>query len=300
MKMRPTYTDSEDLGLVRQAHSPTVRRRRLAAELRRIREEKGLTIDQVAEQLDWHATKLSRFETGRRAVQPSDVRALLAVYEVQDRERDALLTLAREARQRGWWHVYGQAVPEWFEVYVGLESEASALHLYESEFVPGLLQTGDYIRAVHRAAQIRASEEEVDQRVMVRVARQKLLENDDPPHLWVIINEAAIRRPVGGVQVMRTQLEYLVQAATLPHVTLQVLPFSAGAHPAMGGGFHVLQFGPNDPDVVYIEYPTGTIYLEKQSEVERYTLMFNHLRAAALPTDSSGELIARVASELGK
>ncbi|MFJ2028396.1 helix-turn-helix domain-containing protein [Streptosporangium sp. NPDC087985] len=284
--------------MVRQGHSPTVRRRRLASELRRIREERGLTIDQVAAQLDWHATKLSRFETGRRAVQPSDVRALLAIYEIESGEHDALLALAREARQRGWWHAYGQAVPEWFEVYVGLESEASALHLYESEFVPGLLQTEDYIRAVHRAAQIRASEEEIDQRVAVRVARQKLLAGDGSLHLWVIVNEAAIRRPVGGIQTMRTQLEYLAESATRPNVTLQVLPFSVGAHPAMGGGFHILGFGPNDLDVVYIEYPTGTIYLEKQPEVERYTLMFDYLRAAALPTDASRALIMRAASEL--
>jgi transcriptional regulator with XRE-family HTH domain len=286
--------------MVRESRSPTVRRRRLAAELRRIREERNLTIDQVADELDWHATKLSRFETGRRAVQPSDVRALLALYGVGPDEHDALLALAREARQRGWWHAYGQAVPEWFEVYVGLESEASALHIYESEFIPGLLQTEDYIRAVHRAAQIRVSEEEVDQRVAVRVERQKLLSGDDPPHLWAIINEAAIRRTVGGADLMRAQLEHLVKAAMLPNVTLQVLPFSVGAHPAMGGGFHVLGFGPDDSEVVYIEYPTGTIYLEKRPEVERYTLMFDYLRAAALPTEASRELVAHVAGELGR
>lgn len=282
----------------RDGQSPTVRRRRLAAELRRIREEGNQTIDQVAAQLDWHATKLSRFETGRRAIQPSDVRALLAVYEVEPDECEALLILAREARRRGWWHTYGQAVPEWFEVYVGLESEASSLHIYECEFVPGLLQTEDYIRAVHRAAQIGASEEEIDQRVAVRVARQKLLASDDPPHLWMIVNEAVIRRTVGGAEVMRAQLERMVEAADLPNVTLQVLPFAVGAHPAMGGGFHMLGFGSADINVVYIEYPTGTIYLEKQPEVERYTLIFDHLRAAALPTEASKAIIARVASEL--
>ncbi|MEV8635142.1 helix-turn-helix transcriptional regulator [Streptosporangium sp. NPDC051023] len=282
----------------RDGKSPTVRRRRLAAELRRIREERGQTIDQVAEQLDWHATKLSRFETGRRAIQPSDVRALLAVYEVKPEESEALLVLAREARQRGWWHAYGQAVPEWFEVYVGLESEASSLHIHECEFVPGLLQTEDYIRAVHRAAQIGASEEEIDQRVAVRVARQKILRGDDPPHLWMIVNEAVIRRMVGGANVMRDQLAKMVEAADMPNVTLQVLPFAVGAHPAMGGGFHLLGFGSPETDVVYIEYPTGTIYLEKQPEVERYKLIFDHLRAAALPTEASKAAIARVASEL--
>lgn len=286
--------------MVSESHSPTVRRRRLAAELRRIREAREQTIDDVAAQLDWHATKLSRFETGRRAIQPSDVRALLAVYEVEAAERDALLTLAREARQRGWWHAYGQAVPEWFEVYVGLESEASSLHIYECEFIPGLLQTEEYIRVVHRAAQIRASEEEIDQRVAVRVARQRLLADGDSPHLWVVINEAAIHRVVGGPEVMRAQLQRLVEAAELSNVTLQVLPFSVGAHPAMGGGFHVLGFGHHDPDVVYIEYPTGTIYLEKQEEVGRYTLMFDHLRAAALPTEASRALISQVANQLGR
>ncbi|WP_436759541.1 helix-turn-helix domain-containing protein [Streptosporangium sp. V21-05] len=286
----------EEVPMSTRRYSPTVRRRRLASELRRLREERGLTIDQVAAEIDWHATKLSRFETGRRAIQPSDVRALIAVYDVRAPESDRLLTLAREARQRGWWHTYGEAVPDWFEAYVGLESEATSLRVYEAEFVPGLLQTEGYIRAVYRAGLI--GDEDIEKRIAVRLARQQLLTGPEAPHLWAVVNEAAIRRMVGGPETMREQLLRLVETSELRNVTLQVLPFSVGAHAAMDGPFHVLGFGSGDPDVVYIEYTTGTLYLEKTPEVERYTLMFDHLRAAALPVEASRTLIAKIAAEL--
>jgi transcriptional regulator with XRE-family HTH domain len=262
------------------------------------REEHGLSIDHVAEQMVWHPTKLSRAETGRRAIAPSDVRALLSIYDITGAPSDRLMALAREARQKGWWQAYGEAIPDWFESYVGLESEASSLRLYESEFVPGLLQTDDYARAVHHAAQINATDDEIEKLVAVRRARQELLASDDAPHLWVVVNEAVVRRTVGGTKVMRAQLQRLVDAAAEPKVTLQVLPFSVGAHPAMGGGFHVLSFDQEDPDVVYIEYQTGVIYLERQDEVQRYTLMFDHLRASAMPVKTSRSLIARLALEL--
>ncbi|MFI0422329.1 helix-turn-helix domain-containing protein [Spongiactinospora sp. 9N601] len=281
-------------------HSPTVRRRRLAAEFRRLREARGLTIDQVAAEIDWHATKLSRVETGKQSLRLSDVRALLEVLQVAAELREPLLALAREARQRGWWQAFGEAVPDWFEVYVGLESEASGLQIYEAEFVPGLLQTAQYARAVHQAAQLRASDAEIEQQVAVRMARQELLTGEGSPQLSMIVNEAAIRRVVGGAKVMRAQLARLMELAHLRNLTLQVLPFSIGAHPAMVSGFHILTFEPEDSDVVYIEYPTGSIYLERPTEVERYTLIFERLRVEALPTEATRDLIEQVARELDR
>ena len=216
--------------------SPTVRRRRLRAELRRLRTERGLTIDAVQElsKGDIKTPNLSRWETGERNVRPTDVRLLLDIYEVGGEEREALLTLARQAKERGWWQSYGTAVPSWFQFYVGLESEASAIREYSAELVPGLLQTADYYRAFLGTApgDPRITGKEVD----VRTARQeRLTSDDDPPELWVVLNEAVIRRNVGGSAVMRAQLEHLAELAALPRVTIQVLPFGAGVHPAMDG-----------------------------------------------------------------
>ncbi|MEV5413349.1 helix-turn-helix transcriptional regulator [Thermopolyspora sp. NPDC052614] len=279
-------------------YSPTIRRRRLAAELRRLREERGLTIEQLAQRLDWHPTKLSRVETGKQAVHPSEVRGLLDLLDTDPAQRDALVALAREARLRGWWRVFGEAVPDWFAVYVGLESEATSMRLYESEFIPGLLQTEDYARAVHQATRVGAREEEIKRLVDVRMARQELLVGEGAPQLWIVLDEAVIRRRVGGPDVMRGQLKRLMEAARLPNLTLQVLPFSVGAHAGMDGGFHILTFEPYADDVVYIEYRTGSFYLEKRWEIEQYSLVFDHLRAAALPMEASTALIAQVADEL--
>ncbi|MBE1584576.1 transcriptional regulator with XRE-family HTH domain [Nonomuraea angiospora] len=275
-----------------------MRRRQLAGALRELREERELSIEQVADQLDWHPTKLSRFETARRAIQPSDVRALLDVYQVDQADRDALLVLAREARQRDWWQAYGQAIPEGFKVYLGLEAAVSSLYIYESEFIPGLVQTEDYIRAVHRATLVDAPDRDIEQRVTVRLTRQKLLTSKEAPKLWLVVNEAVIRRVVGGPDVMRAQLERLLEVTRLPNVTLQVLPFAAGAHPAMDGAFHMLRFEPTDPSVVYIEYHAGTLYLEKAQEVEQYAQKFDHLRATALSVGDSRALIEQVARDL--
>jgi transcriptional regulator with XRE-family HTH domain len=281
--------------------SPTVKRRRLAAELRRYREAAGLTIDEVAERLEWSTAKISRAENARVTVLPRDVKFLLSTYGLSDHDDvwDVLLTLARESRQRGWWQQYGEAIPGWFEVYVGLEAEAATVHGYDPEFVPGLLQTEEYARAIHRAALVNATDDEIEQRVKVRMARQRLLTSDDAPQIWLILNEAVIRREVGGRAVMREQLERLTEASKLTNITLQVVPFDAGAHPAMDGGFSLLGFPePADPNIVYIEYHTGALYLEKTQEVTRYTMAFDHLRASALPVAASRALIARVARDL--
>jgi transcriptional regulator with XRE-family HTH domain len=282
--------------------SPTVRGRRLRYELRRLREQRGLTIEQVSEQSggDWTPSAISRWETGDRRIRPADLRALLDVYDISGEQREVLLTLAREARQRGWWQSYSSdAVPEWFQVYLGLEAEAASIHEYDAELVTGLFQTADYYRAFMRTAPAAGDEETIERKVAVRASRQERLTGDDPPDCWAVLNEAAIRRVVGGAEVMRAQLQHIVQMADRPHISVQVLPFKAGAHPAMDGSFIILGFPEApDPDVVYLEGQTGSLYLERLPEVERYQAMFNHLIAKALDPDESKIMIAEVAAEL--
>jgi transcriptional regulator with XRE-family HTH domain len=281
--------------------SPTVRGRRLRHELRKIREEHGLTIEQVSERSagDWNASTISRWETGDRRIRPVDLRRLLDLYDVHGDQREIMLTLARQARERGWWRSYSDAVPEWFEVYLGLEAEAAVIHDYAAELVPGLLQTTDYYRAFMRAAPAVGDEETIERKAAVRLARQERLTGEDPPRFWAVLNEAVIRRVVGGATTMRTQLQHIAETADLAHVTVQVLPFRAGAHPAMDGSFIVLGFPePTDPDVVYLEGQAGSLYLERPPEVERYAAIFSHLIAKALDPDESRALIARAAAEM--
>lgn len=281
--------------------NPTVKRRRLAAELRRHREESGLTIEDVAAELEWSSAKISRIENARVSVLPRDVKFLMTIYGVtsSDPAWDVMLGLARESRQKGWWQQYGEAVPNWFESYVGLEADAASIWGYDAEFVPGVLQTEDYALAVHRAQLITATDEEIHRLVRVRMERQEQLHADDGPQLWLILNEAVIRRVVGSRGIMRAQLERLIEVSNQPSVTLQVVPFTAGAHPAMDGSFNLLSFPePTDPQVVYIEYHTGASYLEKQADTDRYRAMFDHLRAAAAGIDASRDLMVQAVRQL--
>ncbi len=283
--------------------SPTVRGRRLRYELRRLREQRGLTIEQVAERSggDWTASAISRWETGDRRIRPADLRVLLDLYDIQGEQREVLLTLAREARQRGWWQSYSSdAIPEWFQVYLGLEAEAASIHEYATELVPGLLQTADYYRSFMQTAPAAGDTETIERKIAVRTERQQRRDAADAPECWAVLNEAVIRRVVGGPDVMRSQLERIVELANRPHISVQVLPYRAGAHPAMDGSFIILGFPEaQDPDVVYLESQTGSLYLEKPPEVERYQAMFNHLVAKALDPDESKRVIAQVARELG-
>jgi transcriptional regulator with XRE-family HTH domain len=279
--------------------SPTVRRRRLRYELRRLRTERGLTIEDVQERSnsDIKAPTLSRWETGERSIRPVDLRLLLDIYEIHADEREALLTLARQAKERGWWHQYASAVPNWFQVYVGLETEASTIREYAAELVPGLLQTEGYYRAF--LASVAPGDPEIDKKVKVRLERQERLTNGDPPNYWAVLNEAVIRRLVGGTEVMTRQLGHIAAVAELPNVTVQVLPFDAGVHPAMDGSYSILGFpGPHDPDVVYQENQSGSVYLEEADEVGRFSQMFSHLMARALSPEDSVRLIREVASNL--
>jgi transcriptional regulator with XRE-family HTH domain len=282
--------------------SPTVRRRRLRYELRRLRAGHGLTIEQVQDAAggDIKAPSISRWENGERSIRPADLRLLLDIYGVAGDEREALLTLARQARERGWWQSYASAIPEWFQVYLGLEAEASLIREYAAELVPGLLQTADYARAFLHAPPAAASDDEIARRVTVRVHRQERLTGQDPPEYWAVLNEAVIRRAVGGPAVMRGQLGRLAGLAALPHVNIQVLPFTAGVHPAMEGAFSTLGFPePADPGVIYMENQAGSLYLEQPAEIDHYARMFSHLVAKALDPDQSRHLITRAAEDLG-
>jgi transcriptional regulator with XRE-family HTH domain len=277
--------------------SPTVRRRRLAARLRELRENANLTIDEVGDKLECSASKISRIETGHVGVTPRDVRDMLEVYGVGDDEREALVQLAREARKKGWWHAYNEVFTGSF---VGLESDASFLHTHQALLVPGLLQTEAYTRAVIRAIRPDAAEADVELRVRARINRQKLItEESNPPEYWAVLDEAVLHRVVGGPEAMRDQLKKLVELASLPHVTLQVVPFSSGAHAGMEAPFLILGFPEQaDPDVVYVENSTSGVYLEQPEDVHRYTLMFDHLRAAALKPDDTVEMVDRTADRL--
>ncbi|HEY3735006.1 MAG TPA: helix-turn-helix transcriptional regulator [Streptosporangiaceae bacterium] len=280
--------------------SPTVRRRRLAAELHRLRQVSKMTIEQVAEALEWSTGKVSKIENARVSVLPRDARRLVDLYGIgEGPERDLLLSLARESRARGWWQQYGEAVPDWFATYVGLEAEASAISAYQAETVPGLLQTRGYAAALHRAALMNATEEEIERHVTVRMERQARLRQPDAPQFWVVLNEAVLRRVIGERAVMREQLLSLAEAAGAPNITLQVLPFSAGAHASMDSAFSIVGFEPpTDGEVVFFEHPTCSLYVEKPAEVARYRLVYEHLRAASLSIGESRRLIARSAEDL--
>jgi transcriptional regulator with XRE-family HTH domain len=277
-----------------RGHSPTVRRRRLSAELRRLRDQAALTIEDVAEKLECSSSKISRIETGHVGVTPKDARELLKLYGVPSDELEALVQLSKEARKKGWWHAYNEVFTGSF---VGLEAETSSLRAYQALLVPGLLQSQDYMRAVIRAARPDATVAQVEKRVKARLARQRLLTDVNPPQYWAVIDEAVLCRSVGGDEVMFAQMNWLVARAMLPHVTIQVLPFSAGAHAGMEGPFLILGFPEQaDPDVVYVDNTTTGIYFEEPAEILRYTLMFDHLRAAALSPDDTLTRIAESAS----
>jgi len=279
--------------------SPTIRRRRLALELRRLRETAGLTCEQVAEHLECSASKISRVETGRVSVSPRDVRDMLDLYDVPGEQRESLVQLARDSRQKGWWHAYSDTMLPQFATYLGLESAASEIRIYEVNLIPGLLQTEDYARAVIRAGMMNSPSEDVERSVALRMARQPAVTRDDPPKVWAVMDEAALRRRVGGASLMRMQLEHLLTQAQLPNVAVQVIPFAGGAHPAMGRPFVILVFPDRvDTDVVYLEDLTSSLYLEDVAEVDRYNVFFNHLRATALSFADSSALIASVLKEM--
>ena len=280
------------------AQSPTVRRRRLALELRRLREAAKLTCEDVAERLECSASKISRVETGRVSVSPRDVRDMLEIYGVPEDQRDSLVQLARESRQKGWWHAYGDSVQPHFGTYLGLESAASEIRIYEVNLIPGLLQTEEYARAVISAGMVDKPRADIERSVALRMERQQVARTI-MPKVWAVLDEAALRRQVGGSEVMRIQLEHLRELGGLRNVSLQVIPFGGGAHPAMGRPFVILSFGEDlDPDVVYLEDLTSALWVENVDEIDRYNVFFNHLRATALSFENSAALMTAVLKEM--
>jgi transcriptional regulator with XRE-family HTH domain len=279
--------------------SPTVRRKRLGAELRRLREQAGLTCEEVGQRLECSGTRISRIETGRINVRPGDVHEMLEIYGITGDAAAALVQLAREARRKGWWHTYGRVLPPWFEAYIGLESEAVRLRDFQPLVMPGLLQTEDYARAVLRAAPNAGRAEDIDQQVALRMDRQAVLAHANPPDLRVVLSESVLRAQVGGPAIMRTQLSRLIDLAERATVTLQVLPFTASAHVHPISPFTILEFAETaDPAVVYLEHLTGNLFLENEDDVRRYAAVFDRLRAEALDTGPSAGLIAQIGAGL--
>ncbi|MER5745964.1 helix-turn-helix domain-containing protein [Streptomyces sp. NPDC002225] len=277
--------------------NPTVRRRRLGQELRRLRELKGMTAEEVAERLLVSQSKISRLENGRRSISQRDVRDLCGVYEVEDqRVVDSLMQMAKDSRQQGWWHAFGD-IP--YSVYIGLETDAESLRVYEPQVVPGLLQTRSYAEALINGALPEAPQSEIDKRVSVRARRQdRITDPESPLRLWAVIDESALRRTVGNKQVMIEQLEQLIELSHLPHVTVQVLPFDMGAHPGINGQYAILEFpDAADSSVVYIEGVTSDLYLEKGNDVQLYSVMYEHLRAQSLNVEQTRHFIAGIAKE---
>jgi transcriptional regulator with XRE-family HTH domain len=279
---------------------PTVRRRRLGTELRKLRESNTYKLEEVAAQLGVAPSTLSRIETGKAPTKSAYLNQMLEMYGVIDpAQRQVLVDMAREGHRKGWWAAYDDVLPSGFDIYVGLEAETAAIRGYEISVVHGLLQTPDYARAVMREMFPRHSVEQIERLVDLRIQRQQRFDDDSPLELWAILDEAVVRRPVGGSAVMREQLEHLLAMAARPELTLQVLPFSCGAHAGHGGPFSILEF-PNrtDSEVAYVESVAGILYLEKDREVRARTDAFDRLRAAALAPAASADLIAQVAREL--
>ena len=279
---------------------PTVRRRRLGSELRRLREDHSIKLEEVAERLGVAASTLSRIETGKAPTKSVYLTAMLEMYGVTDpAQRQVLVDMAREGHRKGWWSVYDDVLPTGFGIYVGLEAEAAGLRAFEGEAVQGLFQTPDYARAILREVQVRDTDEQVERLVDLRMKRQEVLDRNPPLDVWMILDEAVIRRTIGGPEVMRDQLARLVEASKKPNVTLQVLPFSTGSHAGLRGPFSILEFPERaDPDVAYVESVAGIIYLEKEREVRTAAEAFDRLRAAALSPGQSTDLIIEAAKDL--
>ncbi|MBC2864352.1 helix-turn-helix domain-containing protein [Streptomyces mexicanus] len=279
-------------------HGPAVRRRKLGAELRALRTTAGLTSGEAARLVGWHQSKVSRIETGTSGVKPSDVRLLLDAYAVDDTQlRELLLALAASGDddRHPWWHAYRGVLPPTYRDFISLESQATGMRTLETTVVPGLLQTPEYARAVTRAAVDGLDEERLDALVEVRLARQGVLRADPPLHLDAVLDEAVLRRQVGGPEVMARQLERLAQAARLPQVRLQVLPFSAGAHIGVTGPFVIFSFSnTSDLDVVVLDHLTSSLHLERKEDLEAYTEAFDTLRFHALSIEDSLEFIAGI------
>src|SRR5215217_7619068 len=278
-----------------RVQSPTVRRRRLGLELRQLRDAAGLTIDEVAKRLEVAPAKISRIETGRVSVRPRDVSDLLDQYEIHGAHRDNLLILTREARQQGWWHSYSDVLSEGTDIWVGLETEAEAIRLYQIQIVPGLLQTSEYASAVLRAHYRSEPPEQIERRVKLRMARQQLVIEQNNTPIWAVLDEAVLRRRMGPPEVMHSQYRRLLELSEENNITIQVLPLDVGVFSGVPGGFGIMQLPHPDPEVVVIEYRGGALYLERSEDVAAHAHLFDRIRATAKGPEESLSQIAHLA-----
>ncbi|MFF5082164.1 helix-turn-helix domain-containing protein [Actinoplanes sp. NPDC000266] len=282
---------------------PTVLRILLGTQLRKLREARGITREDAGWEIRASGSKISRMELGRVSFKERDVNDLLTLYGVKDAsERESLLVLARQANNPGWWQQFSDVMPGWFQSYLGLEAAATLIRTYEIQFVPGLLQTADYARAVIMLGHAGVTPEEMDRRVELRRQRQAILDRPgDAPQLWAVIDEAVLRRPIGGIDVMRAQIEFLIEAAKKPNVRLQIIPFHAGGHAAAGGPFAILRFPePELPDVVYVEQLTSAIYLDKREDVDQYAMAMERVCIDAEPPNHTPEILGKLLHEIGR
>jgi uncharacterized protein DUF5753/helix-turn-helix protein len=281
---------------------PTVLRILLGAQLRKLRESQGVSRENAGWEIRASESKISRMELGRVGFKERDVADLLTLYGVSDeQERAALLTLARQANTPGWWHRYGDVLPTWFQSYLGLEAASALIRTYEVQFVPGLLQTRDYARAVIMLGHSGATPAEVERRISLRIARQQILTLSAPPQVWAVVDEAVLRRPIGGTAVMRAQIEALIEATKLPSVRLQVIPFHAGGHAAAGGAFTILRFPEHElPDVVYVEQLTSSLYLDKREDIDHYALAMERLCLEAEPPSRTPEILSKALQDVAE
>jgi hypothetical protein len=278
---------------------PTALRMMLGNHLRRLRERAGVSRSEAGWAIRASESKISRLELGRVGFKERDVADLLTLYGVGEaRERERLLDLAREANDPGWWHRYGDVTPDWFDAYLGLESTAELIRTYEIQFVPGLLQTADYARAVSRLGPAR-SDEEVERVVALRTRRQAVLDREPPLKLWAVIEESVLHHPLGGREVLRNQLTALQEAVTHPNITLQIVPLDGPGHAATGGAFSLLRFPQRDlPDIVYLEHLTSALYLDKRDDLEAYSQAFDLLASSAPSPQQTQEQLAHLLENL--
>ncbi|MFG2823056.1 helix-turn-helix domain-containing protein [Kitasatospora sp. NPDC048365] len=276
-----------------------VRRILLGSQLRRLREGCAITREDAGYAIRASESKISRMELGRVSFKERDVADLLSLYGVHDGDdREALLGLVREANKSGWWHSFNDVLPGWFQTYIGLEEAAALIRTYEVQFVPGLLQCEPYARAIFAQSRPVLAEEELERRVSLRMRRQKALTDGEGPRLWAVIDEAALRRPVGGPEVMRAQVQHLLDMAEQPNVVVQVMPFRFGAHAGESGAFSILRFPEQDlADVVYLEQLTSALYLDKRDDVDEYVQVMERLCVDSLTPQQTTDLLAAILKE---
>ncbi|WP_067689140.1 helix-turn-helix domain-containing protein [Nocardia jejuensis] len=275
---------------------PTALRIAVGSQLRKLREQNGITREAAGDHIRGSHAKISRLELGRTGFKERDIRDLLTLYGVDDPgERDQFLDLMRKANQPGWWHRYSDLLPQWFETYLGLEHAAKSIRTYEGQLIPGLLQTPDYARSVVALGH----DENSERRVSLRRRRQELLMRDSAPSFWAVLDEAVLHRPVGGPGVLRDQINYLIEISQRSNVTIQVLPFAAGGHAAAGSSFTMLRFAePELPDIVYLEQLTSALYLDRRQDLELYRQVMDQLSVQAEPPERSREKLMKIAAEL--